>query len=514
MRLKMILPNLLIAAALLAAAAAWGANRVSATQTQIDLPSPRITSAKTIFVNVMLNTEPTEAVVANLSNYGVVVDVIDQLNAVVLQTREEELVAIHSNSYVVSAESDTSTTIAPLDAATIQQSSGLNDIRATAVARLSATSNVQPASGRSSFNQDAINITDLGIGRTVSEDGDGVYVALIDTGLVPAWRSHLPEKQVNIGYARAFSEEDRQGKGLATGGSHAWEKDPSSHGTFLAGMILGFDVDDPAVSPAAQGLVEGTAPAATLIPIRTTSDQDPSRTTASIVSRALVYAASLKERSLRDNPLVVCLAVAFAHDEPIVREAMNYAIAHGLIVVVAAANNGEEGMGYPAAYPEAISVGASGWIGQWQVGADGNPSNFWRSDDVLEPTSSQDFFITDYSSRQLPGQYLDVIAPGHLIFGPGQLPGGPPDHFFGTGTSASTPHVVGIVALMAQKRPQITQSEAEEILKRTAVPMGPGCRTVVEPLYGSNAWIYCWGPDAIGSGLVDAQAALAATPIP
>jgi hypothetical protein len=97
-----------------------------------------------------------------------------------------------------------------------------------------------------------------------------VYVALIDTGLVPAWRSHLPKQRVNIGYARAFSEEDRQGKGLGPGGSHAWEMDPDSHGTFLAGMILGFDVDDPFVSPGAQGPVEGSAPAATLIPIRIT----------------------------------------------------------------------------------------------------------------------------------------------------------------------------------------------------------------------------------------------------
>ena len=107
-----------------------------------------------------------------------------------------------------------------------------------------------------------------------------------------------------------------------------------------------------------------------------------------------------------------------------------------------------------------------------------------------------------------------MIAPGHLIFGPGQLPGGPPDHFFGTGTSAATPHVVGIVSLMAQKRPQLTQAEAEDILKRTAVPMGPGCRTVVEPIYVSNAWTYCWGSDATGAGLVDAQAALAATLVP
>ena len=490
MKLKAIFLATLIQVGLLAGAATWGANRVSATQAQIEALTPGA-----FIVNVMLNTEPTDAVVANLATHGAVLDVISELDAVVLQTEEGELAGIRSLPHVLSAESDTSVAVAPRNASRYVQST---------------------AGGRSTFNQDAINITDLGVGRTISEDGDGVYVALIDTGLVPAWRSHLPKQGVNIGYARAFNEEDRQGKGLGPGGSHAWEEDPNSHGTFLAGMILGFDVDDPAVAPGAQGPVEGSAPGATVIPIRITTDQSPDRTTASILSRALVYAASLKERSLSNHPVVISLAVASAQEEPLIREAMDFAIARGLIVVVAAGNNGEEGMGYPAAYPEAISVGASGWTGQWQPGNDLNRSNFWRSDDVPDPTSPQDFFITDYSSRQLPGQYLDVIAPGHLIFGPGQLPGGPPDHFFGHGTSASTPHVVGIVALMAQKRPQLTQAEAECILKQTAVPIGPGCRTVAEPIdvFTGFSVTYCWGGNATGAGLVDAQAALAATPIP
>jgi hypothetical protein len=67
---------------------------------------------------------------------------------------------------------------------------------------------------------------------------------------------------------------------------------------------------------------------------------------------------------------------------------------------------------------------------------------------------------------------------------------------------------------MAQKRPQLTQAEAEEILKQTAVSIGPGCRTVMEPININIAFpkTYCWGADATGAGLVDAEAALAATP--
>ena len=480
MKLKSLLSVLFIAVCLPAIGSTWLANGVGATTNKITL-------------NVLLDVEPSEPIVADLAGYGTVLDVISELKAVVLQTQEVEVAGIRSLSHVVSARIDTSISVG-----TPEESRYVQPITA----------------GRSTFNQDAINVTNLGVGRTVGEDGEGVYVAMIDTGLVPAWRSHLPKRQVNIGYARAFNEEDRQGKGLGPGGSQAWETDPTSHGTFLAAMILGFDVDDPFVAPGAQGPVEGSAPASTLIPIRITWEQDGQTfTTPSVLSRALVYAASLKQRSLSNNPVVICLAVVFPHEQPIVREAMNYAIAHGLIVVVAAGNNGEEGMAYPAAYAEAISVGASGWIGQWQPGPDGNSSNFWRSDDVPDPTNPADFYITEFSSRQLTGQYLDVIAPGHLIFGPGQLPGGPPDHFFGGGTSASVPHVAGVVALMAQKRPRLTQAEAEEILKRTAIPIDPGCRSVLEPLTINTGvpQTYCWGADATGSGLLNAAAALAAT---
>src|SRR5262249_7597582 len=132
---------------------------------------------QTVNVNVLLDTEPTEAVVASLAVHGAVLDVITELAAVVLQTQQGELGNISSLPHVVSVTSDASAAVGPRSAARNVQST---------------------AGGRSTFNQDAINISDLGVGRTVSEDGDGVYVALIDTGLVPDWRAHLPKQRVNI----------------------------------------------------------------------------------------------------------------------------------------------------------------------------------------------------------------------------------------------------------------------------------------------------------------------------
>ena len=74
----------------------------------------------------------------------------------------------------------------------------------------------------------------------------------------------------------------------------------------------------------------------------------------------------------------------------------------------------------------------------------------------------------------------------------------------------ASPHVTGIVALMAQKYPNLTAAQAESILEGSAIPMAAGSRVV----YSSSGVpeTISWGSDATGAGLVDAQAALADTP--
>ena len=74
----------------------------------------------------------------------------------------------------------------------------------------------------------------------------------------------------------------------------------------------------------------------------------------------------------------------------------------------------------------------------------------------------------------------------------------------------ATPHVAGIVALMLQKDPLLSASDAEIILESTAVPLPPGVSQVPQP-DGSSLEIR-WGADATGAGLAIADAALAATP--
>jgi subtilisin family serine protease len=187
--------------------------------------------------------------------------------------------------------------------------------------------------------------------------------------------------------------------------------------------------------------------------------------------------------------------------------AIDYAIASGVIIVASAGNRGTAGMGYPGAYAPVISVAASGWIGEWLPA--GNNS-WWINRDVAEPTAAADFYIAAFSSRARPGQDLDVAAPGSWVVGPYQLQSGKTSYFFLGGTSMSSPHVAGIVALMAQKYPALTAPQAESILTATAIALPPGSRTIRNP-NGSTSMV-SWGADATGAGLATADAALAGTP--
>jgi subtilisin family serine protease len=117
---------------------------------------------------------------------------------------------------------------------------------------------------------------------------------------------------------------------------------------------------------------------------------------------------------------------------------------------------------------------------------------------------------TNFSSREKPGQDLDVAAPGPWVVGPFQTQSGHTSYFFLGGTSMASPHVAGIAALMMQKNPSLNQPQVESILESTAVPLPPGCRDVVDPNIVLTQ--FCWSVDAAGAGLATANAALAGVP--
>jgi hypothetical protein len=90
-------------------------------------------------------------------------------------------------------------------------------------------------------------------------------------------------------------------------------------------------------------------------------------------------------------------------------------------------------MGWPGAYPQVISAGSAGWIGEWLKPTDGLRYRMWwlqypdppllpGSGDVADPTSVDDVYVSDFSSRNFPGNSSTC---GARVVGARSFPGDP-----------------------------------------------------------------------------------------
>jgi subtilisin family serine protease len=434
--------------------------------------------SRTVGVNVLLNTDPSPSILAQLGAHGTVRDVLVEIDAVALRTTESELAAIRALPFVVAANPDAARNGAPVDTV--------------------AATNF--ANGISTWDQDSVDVTSRGLGRTVAQDGNGVYVAVLDTGLLDSWRQYFPQQRIATQFAKAFNGGGGE-QGNVSEPTNKWEHDQNSHGTHVTSTILGYSLGGVPI--------DGTAPNATVIPVKVLNQNGSGWS--SVVAAGIVYVADLKASgALGTAPVVINMSLGGSQLDAMEKAAIDYAIGEGVVIVASAGNEGEAGMGYPGAYAPVISVAASGWNNQWKPGGDGNPNNWWNADDVADPTSVADFHIADFSSRELAGQDLDVAAPGSWVVGPYQTQSGKTSFFYLSGTSMASPHVAGIAALMLQKNPTLQQADVEDILETAALPMGAGCAMLSQP--SGPAQQTCWGADATGAGIITAANALNATP--
>jgi subtilisin family serine protease len=438
------------------------------------------------------------------------------------------------------------------------------------------------AGGNETWDSDQIDV------ENVSETGAGVYVAVLDTGLVANWKDYFPDARIAQELGKGFyqavsfrSSEDpcnvepvveRRLREVSFIGSRS-----SSHGTHVTSTIIGYNYysNTDAVQgfplPAIQ--VRGIAPNATIIPVKVLADyqipslpkcDDPSVTTGlvnfgtnAMVAAGIDYVTSLAEARLAGSRVVINMSLGDSEPSDEIEDAIDRAIEAGVIVVASAGNAGEDGMGWPGAYPQVISAAATGWTGEWlNPGMTDPPENFVRyrmfwlqdtnggltppllpnSGDVAEP-GYDDVYITDFSSREKEGQDLDVAAPGSWVRGPfagfpgynhlpwwsnglGDVLGLNPGNFFYVGgTSMAAPHVTATAAMLLEKNDGLTQSEVEDILESTAAPIAAGSAEVWDPFHvdadgdaDPSFVTMSWGVDATGAGLLQVDAALAATP--
>lgn len=429
--------------------------------------------------------------------------------------------------------------------------------------------------GYHTWDSDLINVD------AVSQTGSGVYVAVLDTGMVPHWRDYFPEARVATHLGTGFDQpvtfrgsndnpcgiEVEKGQLQQT----TWVGSTgSTHGTHVASTILGYsyrsNADTAGGFPLPAIQVRGIAPDVTVIPVKVLSDYqipalpkctDPGPSasakvtfgTDQMVAAGIRYATDLKRAGY--SPMVINMSLGGGQLAQVEKDALDYAIANGVIVVAAAGNDGEAGMGFPGAYPPVISAGAIGWTKEWLKPTDGLPRYrmWWLKDsdhvppllpgsgEVADPTVASDLYVTDFSSRELPGQELDVLAPGSWVRGPfagtpgfnhlpwwskgiGDVVGRNAGNFYYVGgTSMATPHVAALAAMMMQKNPNLTQAQVEGILKSTTVPLAAsGSRDIFDFDHAATiTWdTDCDGTpcDAVGAGVVRADAALSATPAP
>jgi subtilisin family serine protease len=150
---------------------------------------------------------------------------------------------------------------------------------------------------------------------------------------------------------------------------------------------------------------------------------------------------------------VINMSLGGPSDTFVERDAVAYAVAHG-VVVCAAMGNGGLGAptSFPAAYPDVVAVGA---IDQ----------------------------LDHRASFSQVGPHIDVAGPGVGVLSTVW------NNSYATmsGTSMATPHVAGVAALILSIKPSLTGAQCADILRQTADPLRDN---PADPVPNNN---YGWG---------------------
>lgn len=277
-----------------------------------------------------------------------------------------------------------------------------------------------------------------------SSGGSGIVVAIIDSGIDhthPAFGGGFgPGHKVIGGYD--FIDDDDS------------PMDENGHGTHVAGIVAGHD-------PAAGFM--GLAPAANLLAYRVL-DAGGMGPTSGIIA-AIERAVDPDQNPVTpDGAHIINMSLGGeGHPDDPTAQAVDHATAMGVVVVVAAGNNGRSfSVDSPGSARSAITVGAS------------------DNADALAVFSSRGPVATSFENKP------DVLAPGVAIVS--ALPGGA---YAGlSGTSMAAPYVAGTAALLLEQHPGWEPATVKAALMLSAKDIG----------------LHLWQQ---GSGRVDYEAATA-----
>ncbi|MDG4765071.1 S8 family serine peptidase [Solwaraspora sp. WMMD406] len=245
--------------------------------------------------------------------------------------------------------------------------------------------------------------------------GDGVLVAVVDSGV----------SRQSTALTGAVAS------GARVAGAGAPDVDCDGHGTFVAGVI--------AARPQPGSAFVGLAPAARILPVRVTDDEG----TVTVARLAAGIRAAVDA-----GAKIVTVSLVLSESSRSLHDAVRYATARGALVVAAAdIESDDDVIGYPAAYPEVLAVGA--------VHSDGVRAG--------------------YSAA---GGNLGVVAPGADVTSVG-VSG--PGHLVGGGSGVAAGFVSATAALTLAYRPGLSPAQLARRIKTTADRPG---REVPDSEYG------------------------------
>jgi subtilisin family serine protease len=360
------------------------------------------------------------------------------------------------------------------------------------------------------FNADMVNV------EKIVGDGENVYVAVLDTGLLPGWPFFFSQANIAWELGKGFSHDItwddelfnivigpvRDDRGFNT-------ELASGHGTHVASTVVGYNL-------ANTEWVRGIAPKATIIPVlvldawEVDSPFGPlqlSGGTDEMISAGIRYVADLE----LDGRVVINMSLGGPDRSAMIEAAVDYAISKGVVVVASAGNSGSDGMGYPGGLPQIISTAAAGWASMFE---------FWWTGDVPEDTKSNDvignntqFYLEDFSSRPVMAigqkkQDLDVAAPGAWVVGPYKSAFVEnTNYFFLSGTSMAAPHVSAIAAMLLGAEPSLSHGEVERRLRNAShgEPLPADGAIVSFPFISAGYYPANWKGGDYGTGFLQAD---------